>query len=104
MGASYKGITGRNMKTRIAAAFAASALLASSVASADMLQNGDFSLGGDSWDTYLDASADASIDFGADAATSTLNTSGSEIWHVQLEQGGLTIEQGATYVRFVKEG
>ncbi len=67
------------------------------VSGENLIKNGDFAKGGESWDDVRGGEAAASVDFSDNKATYTITNVGTEDWHVQLKQGGITLEKGASY-------
>ncbi|AZQ64068.1 carbohydrate-binding protein [Flammeovirga pectinis] len=63
----------------------------------NMLSNGDFSNGFEGWTTYINASATANHDVVDNQLHAVISNGGSDTWHVQYNQGGLEIENGAEY-------
>ncbi|MFP4243001.1 MAG: carbohydrate binding domain-containing protein [Chitinispirillaceae bacterium] len=67
-------------------------------AGGNILSNGTFDDGTAGWDLgqYEDGSATASVQDGA--CEISIDNGGTEIWHVQLIQNGLTLAEGQTYL------
>lgn len=66
---------------------------------ANLLSNGSFANNGEGWQTYIDQSANAFfiLDDAQGGARLTSIFGGTEIWHAQVYQGGLSLEAGKTY-------
>ncbi|MBN1215812.1 MAG: glycoside hydrolase family 9 protein [Candidatus Lokiarchaeota archaeon] len=66
----------------------------------EILHNGDFSDGRNWWSTSetYNQGADAVFTFTEGELAIEMTTAGTDNWHVQLVQGGLTIEQGGEYI------
>lgn len=67
--------------------------------SGNMIVNGTFDQGNTAWQTYIDGQADAYINFetGYDDCRAVITEGGNEVWHTQMYQAGLFLEQGQTY-------
>lgn len=63
----------------------------------NLLTNGDFASGDDSWTTYINAAASASTVVHNQELVASISQGGSETWHVQVYQGDLTITNGKSY-------
>lgn len=64
----------------------------------NMLTNGDFNTGAISpWTTYINAPAVANFDPSSKQLAVTISNAGNEVWHAQIYQGNLKVEQGKTY-------
>ncbi len=63
----------------------------------DMVQNGDFSKGIANWSPFVDAGAKATYNVVNNKITYDIKSAGSQNWHVQLKQSGLSYEKGKTY-------
>lgn len=64
----------------------------------NLIKNGDFSEGETNWESYIDtANAAAEVSFDGGKATYEITKVGTQDYHIQLKQGGLTLEKGATY-------
>lgn len=62
----------------------------------NMLINGDFANGANSWNLGVYGGSASGSVVGGEYAT-TIKTAGSQAWHVQFTQGGVKLEQGKTY-------
>lgn len=63
----------------------------------NMLANADFSNGLTSWTSWKDASANANISVVNGELSSAITNGGSQVWHVQVYQAGLNIQNGKSY-------
>ena len=65
----------------------------------NLVSNGDFDAGSLNWQTYIQSPAIAAFNFntGYDDVRTLISNEGTQDWHIQLYQAGITIEQGATY-------
>lgn len=66
----------------------------------NLLTNGDFTDGGTGWGAYVhteNGTAAANYSFSNGKATYEITNAGTENWHVQLKQEGITLEAGKTY-------
>ena len=65
----------------------------------NLVNNGDFDAGSFNWQTYVQSPAIAAFNFntGYNDVRTLISNEGSQAWHIQLYQAGITIEQGATY-------
>ena len=66
-------------------------------AGTEMIQNGSFSEGEANWTQSITAPGAAVITFDDNKATAEVQNVGTEDWHVQFKQSGLTLEPGCTY-------
>jgi len=64
---------------------------------AEMLQNGNFAGGTNSWSVEQHEGAQAVAAAAEGTVTLTVNLAGSEKWHVQFHQAGLRVQKGALY-------
>ena len=62
-----------------------------------LIKNGDFSDGQSSWSPYIDTNAKASVSYVDDQAIISIENTGTENWHIQLNQDGVNLEQGKHY-------
>lgn len=67
------------------------------VESSEMILNGDFSAGGESWSPFVDTGAKATYVFESNKIKYDIANTGSENWHIQLKQSNLSLEKGKTY-------
>ncbi|HBA69475.1 MAG TPA: hypothetical protein DCZ40_08985 [Lachnospiraceae bacterium] len=63
----------------------------------NLLKNGDFSSGKDSWIEAVTAPGAASISYEDKKAIFDITDVGTEEWNVQFKQEGITLEKGSTY-------
>lgn len=66
-------------------------------AGTQLIQNGDFAQGSDNWTQYVQDPAAADITFADGRMNCDITAVGDADWHVQLKQGGLHLEKGASY-------
>lgn len=64
----------------------------------NLLINGDFSSGLNSWNSYIDQAANASVSVSNGAVVVAINNGGSQLWNVQLYQGNIKIENNKIYI------
>lgn len=65
---------------------------------AEMIQNGDFAAGGDHWNILsITPPGEAIVTFSEGKVIYDIINPGNEDWSVQLKQGGLLLENGASY-------
>lgn len=70
----------------------------------NLIQNADFSDGQQNWNTYISASANASLNTNIGYADYTITNGSTSKYKVQLYQTGFLLEQGKTYeVSFIAE-
>ncbi|SMF47622.1 carbohydrate binding domain-containing protein [Pseudobacteriovorax antillogorgiicola] len=72
----------------------------SSLFAGNLVSNGDFSQGSNHWQTYVfESEASATFSIGAfyDDGRVTISDGGSEAWHIQLTQSGISLEKGKSY-------
>lgn len=66
----------------------------------ELIKNGDFAAGSENWEIVVNAPGSVSNPdtIAADNdATFEITNVGTEDWHIQMKQWGITLEQGATY-------
>ena len=64
----------------------------------NLLKNGDFSNETDNWNIWgITAPGEAKADIADHAIVYHISNAGTEEWHVQLKQSGLTLEKGCKY-------
>ena len=66
-------------------------------AGGNLLKNGDFSSGKDSWIEAVTAPGAANISYEDKKAIFDITDVGTEEWNVQFKQEGITLEKGSTY-------
>ena len=65
----------------------------------NLLKNGDFSNETDNWNIWgITAPGEAKTDIADHAIVYHISNAGTEEWHVQLKQSGLTLEKGCKYL------
>jgi len=66
----------------------------------NIIINGTFEQGSTAWQSYIDQQANAYVDFETnyEDCRVVIYEGGSEVWHTQLYQTGLLIEQGQSYL------
>ena len=65
----------------------------------NLLKNGDFSNETDNWNIWgIKAPGEAKTDIADHAIVYHISNAGTEEWHVQLKQSGLTLEKGCKYL------
>ena len=63
----------------------------------ELIVNGDFSNDQDNWENAINAPGEADVDFSNGKAVYNIKNVGSEEWHIQLKQPGITLENGNKY-------
>ena len=63
----------------------------------EMIKNGDFTAAADHWVNAISASGSAIVTFPAGKVSYEITNPGDQEWSVQLKQGGLLLEEGASY-------
>ncbi len=64
----------------------------------ELIQNGDFAAAGDHWNIWsITAPGAANVTFSEGKVSYDITNPGNEDWNVQLKQGGLLLENGASY-------
>lgn len=63
----------------------------------NLLKNGDFSEGSTNWENAITSPGAASATFEGNKAVYTISNVGTEDWHIQLKQNGITLEKGCNY-------
>ena len=66
-------------------------------ADGNLLKNGDFASGKDSWIEAITAPGAASVSYEDKKAVFDITDVGTEDWNVQFKQEGITLEKGSTY-------
>jgi hypothetical protein len=66
---------------------------------AELIQNGDFAAAGDHWNIWsITAPGAANVTFLAGKVSYDITNPGNDDWNVQLKQGGLLLENQASYI------
>ncbi len=68
------------------------------VAGDDLIENGDFSQGEENWQFAAYEGAEATASYDSEEFKAQIQTIGSAEWHVQLQQTGILLEKGDSYV------
>ncbi len=63
----------------------------------NLIKNGDFAQGDAEWESAVTPPGEATVSFADEKAAYNITNVGTEDWHIQLKQAGLTLEQGAEY-------
>jgi hypothetical protein len=88
------GVLENPLKHTVTAAGTITALF---VKQGEMIKNGDFAGGKSSWYFHTQGGAQASMSVTGGECHIAITDGGTEVWHAQLTQGGLSLEGGKTY-------
>lgn len=66
-------------------------------AGTELITNGNFAKGEENWENAITAPGEATVTFADGKAVYNVTNPGTQDWHIQLKQSGLTLENGESY-------